>query len=95
MFKCDDCGLLFDEPRYIREPHGEYLSHCPACGGSFSNVYECEVCGAEYTEGDVCPTCQETMAELAEDFISEVKKAFRCDHAKALDIVWDYMERMM
>ena len=94
MFKCDDCGLLFEEPRYIREPHGEYLSHCPACAGSFSEVYECEICGTEYSGDDVCPACSELLDEMLSSFISRVKEAFVCDRDKAIDIIWDRLERM-
>lgn len=40
MFKCMDCGAVFEEPRHVRECVGEFwgapayddFAYCPACG---------------------------------------------------------------
>lgn len=60
MFKCYE-GHLFDEPKIIKEPHGELLAHCPVCGDSFEEAERCEICG-EYFRPDelydgVCNDC--------------------------------------
>ena len=46
MYKCDNCGEVFNEPHCYVETHGftdglvEHWSCCPHCGGSYE-VY-CE-----------------------------------------------------
>lgn len=57
MYKCDDCGYIFDEPVRVSEdrtPGGafeggsfiETWEECPNCGGSFEEYDESE----EYDE---------------------------------------------
>ena len=31
MFKCLNCGAVFETPLPLKEPHGEMLDHCPHC----------------------------------------------------------------
>lgn len=43
MYKCENCGETFDEPRVYYERHGfddfpETLSCCPYCGGGYTGV---------------------------------------------------------
>lgn len=48
MYKCKDCGYIFDEPNIITERHGfsdglyEHFEVCPQCGGDFNKVEEVE-----------------------------------------------------
>lgn len=48
MYKCDNCGEVFDEPHEYVETHGftdglyERCSCCPYCGGSYSDYDEDE-----------------------------------------------------
>ena len=51
MFKCKDCGAIFEEPEEIRDYRGEFwgfpayetVSCCPCCGGDdFKTYYEWE-----------------------------------------------------
>lgn len=63
MYRCADCGAVFDEPRRC---YGEMLEHfgfpcrepdlkiCPSCGGdSFEEVCQCSVCGAWLPEDEM------------------------------------------
>lgn len=43
MYKCKNCGEVFDEPRVYKEYHGfdnlpEIWSCCPCCGGDYTEV---------------------------------------------------------
>jgi hypothetical protein len=61
MFKCTECGYLFDEPDTWKEPHGEILGGCPCCAGHFDEACQCELCGDWFTEDEltmgVCDEC--------------------------------------
>lgn len=62
MYKCDDCGCVFDEPGTYSETvcviseyntaEWEYLC-CPRCNSyQFDDVWECKICGEYYHEGE-------------------------------------------
>lgn len=44
MYKCKDCGEVFDEPHHVVERHGfddgyaEHFYVCPNCGGTYEEV---------------------------------------------------------
>lgn len=56
MYKCLDCGHIFDEggEKNYTETHGERFAPserwkgCPVCGGAFEQTIRCEECGAEH-----------------------------------------------
>lgn len=56
MYKCLDCGHIFDEgeEKTYTETHGERFAPserwkgCPVCGGAFEQTIRCEECGAEH-----------------------------------------------
>jgi DNA-directed RNA polymerase subunit RPC12/RpoP len=63
-YKCYDCGETFNEPKTVKEPHGEVLACCPYCNGSFDEAKKCEICGEYFFEdelngGCVCDGCVE------------------------------------
>lgn len=69
MFKCCECGEVFEEAFFWNESRGEYwgfpcseqMSGCPSCKGGFEEAEECEICGKYFlpTElhGGVCDEC--------------------------------------
>ena len=73
MYKCKDCGKLFDEPRtYIEDktPYGgmsEYgfidtYTGCPKCGGIYEEVFLCESCNkyVDFVDDEsICEDCCE------------------------------------
>lgn len=64
MFKCYDCGVVFDEPYICEEAHGEKFGCCPRCKGSFDEAKKCEICDEYFLEDElngrlVCDDCIE------------------------------------
>jgi DNA-directed RNA polymerase subunit RPC12/RpoP len=63
MFKCFDCGHLFDrgEERRVVEMHGEEYLACPSCGGAYEETVQCKSCGGHFFEDDLynglCEMC--------------------------------------
>lgn len=71
MFKCLNCGHLFEDGEESRrkDSRGEYfgtpcfeiIKGCPLCGGNYKEVEKCAICGAakldEELKGGVCEDC--------------------------------------
>ena len=71
MYKCEECGEVFEEPKvyYERHPYGEGYAEeewrvCPYCGeAGFVEAKECTRCG-EYTaelHDGLCDVCYDDM----------------------------------
>lgn len=69
MFKCCECGHLFEEGEQAvtYETHGFYqppyeeIHSCPVCGGDFEEVHQCKECGDWHYEDELydgwCEKC--------------------------------------
>lgn len=70
MYKCLECGFVFDEPETYRENVGEYCGApayqdykgCPECKcEDIEKLIACELCGEEFLEDElisgVCEHC--------------------------------------
>lgn len=78
MYKCKECGELFDEPKTIiidrhLEVSGcnpEYWDVSPCCQEDFTEMQECFRCG-EYTEDVICDDClrKDMTFEHLEEYI--------------------------
>lgn len=55
MYKCFDCGAVFDEPKHYSEDRtpggvfegGSFIEHftgCPYCGGFYDTAVQCDGC---------------------------------------------------
>ena len=66
-YECHRCGKRFEEPDFVAERHGldtppyEKVAVCPYCYGYFEEMYQCEICGEWFTDGEltsgVCDDC--------------------------------------
>lgn len=67
MFKCFECGHLFErgeEKRYT-EMHGESYLACPICGGSYEEAEQCTRCGSHHHEDHLWNgLCIDCLGEL-------------------------------
>ena len=60
MYKCCDCGYIFEEPKTYHENRTpscgfepsfiETLSGCPKCESAYERVFECAYCGKYFKE---------------------------------------------
>ena len=69
MYKCTECGNLFEEGEQAtwEERHGldsppyEKWSGCPVCKGDYEEVYQCDSCGDWHTDDELydglCEKC--------------------------------------
>ena len=69
MYKCTECGNLFEEGEQAtwEETHGldsppyEKFSGCPVCKGGYEEVHQCDSCGDWHSEGELydgwCEKC--------------------------------------
>ena len=79
MYKCLDCGHIFDEGEQKKWtenvgecfgfPAYETFGCCPLCGGGYAETVRCEICGAEYLEDELNGgVCNECIDEYRKDF---------------------------
>ncbi len=75
MYKCLECGHIFETPHEYKERHGleygfERMTCCPNCGGGYEEAALCEGCDELFAESELeyglCPDCRE------EDDVDEV-----------------------
>ena len=53
MYRCNNCGAEFENPRMMVESHGEKLGHCPNClDTDYTDIEElhCDACEDGYVE---------------------------------------------
>lgn len=99
MYRCDNCGELFHDPKPYHENHGEGMYEmfigCPWCGGSFTEVRTCLACGEAYTElGDYCDTCKAEIDSMFNRFIENVANTFDLKRSDAVDMIEDSFGRV-
>ena len=71
MYKCTECGAIFEYPASWEESRGECFGFpayetmygCPKCRGDFEEAKECEECGEwhfrDELDDGLCKSCQE------------------------------------
>lgn len=79
MYKCLDCGHIFEdgeEKRYTENvgecfgfPAYQEFRSCPICGGDFEETQRCEVCGKECLKEELSGgVCEDCIDERRSDF---------------------------
>lgn len=101
MYKCLDCGHIFDdgEQKVYRDDHGipgdlyEEIEVCPVCGGGFETTKQCKKCGAEFLAEELYGEyyCDECLKEMIDydtflDFALEGAK-----YADQIDVLEDFI----
>ena len=73
MFKCVDCGHVFEVPKTWKEVHDEFMifpayedmSGCPKCEGYYEEVVECEGCDKWFTKEELTDgLCEDCRTEI-------------------------------
>ncbi len=83
MYKCCDCGCVFEEPKHYSEDRtpggafegGSFIEHyegCPYCSGAFEEATECDGCGEYFFESCLVSTkdgryCEDCLEEMGYD----------------------------
>lgn len=77
MFRCQNCGQMFDSPNCVLDFDSEYwgatvhhyTSVCPCCGSDeYDEMGKCEVCGEWIDPGEgLCDNCRELIKDIADD----------------------------
>lgn len=87
MYKCNECGYVFEKPIESREYHGldygyESFYVCPNCGETdYNEDHYCTICGEKhFGENDWCEWC------LA-DAIGKLKVMFEEYEAQTEDLI--------
>ena len=61
MYKCSNCGKIFEEPKSIKEDWGEVFYVCPHCNGDYEEAHKCQKCEEWHTEDELyfgwCEKC--------------------------------------
>ena len=61
MYKCSNCGEIFEDPKAIKEDWGETFSVCQYCNGDYDEVKQCDHCDEWHTEDELysgwCEKC--------------------------------------
>ena len=77
MYRCEDCGHIFEEPYHYREPDVGYGAYwCPSChSDDITEVRECKICGEyapvhDLTIDGYCPACVRSAARKFDALLS-------------------------
>lgn len=96
MYKCSDCGLVFDNPKVYSEdrtPYGgmadpgftETYTGCPSCGGNYDEAMKCVRCDDEYISTESrYPFCEGCLQDLITVYCEVMSDNFRPDEYEAI-----------
>ena len=99
MYKCVECGNLFEEGEQVtwEEDRGEFwgspcierMSGCPICGGDYEEAKPCKICGG-YEGIDECEEyCNECKADVLKRFQTFVNSEFTKEERELLNELYD------
>jgi hypothetical protein len=72
MYKCYDCGHVFEEGEQVHTGDGwnePILEVCPVCRGSFDEAKICSRCGCQFLEDELTEVfCDDCIQEIIEEY---------------------------
>jgi rubredoxin len=100
MYKCLDCGHIFDEPKQYSEDRtpggafdgGSFIEHytgCPFCGGSFTTAMKCQGCDEYISIEDDYPFCTDCINNILSKFATIMQENFREDE---YDVIINHLD---
>lgn len=85
MYKCEECGLIFEKPRKYIDDTGEKLLVCPDCIGDYEEIHQCE-CGEIISiDEKMCKNCKK-------DTIVKFKGLLKQFDEEQLEYINEYYE---
>lgn len=96
MYKCLDCGHLFEDGEQARwvekygfeHENGENFSGCPLCKSDYDEIEPCKICGT-YDHGcqeEYCDNCKKDVKKRFSEF---VEKEFTKEERELLNELYD------
>ena len=100
LYRCDDCGAVFDKPRIRYEHHSELagmpgpkdeeIRVCPVCGSDYiEEGHECVRCLGFTPFGDFCADCLNELDARME----KVQQDMKLDNSEMEAMVIEWLER--
>lgn len=89
MFKCDECGNVFEDPIEWIEEHGERWSGSPCCKEDYSEVKECD-CGGYMPADEMF--CEKCKCDLKKQFSRLLHENFDEKEIEMLNELFDGQE---
>lgn len=86
MYKCEECGNVFEKPVTWVEEHGEEWCGSPCCKEDYIEVKECD-CG-EYIEVDE-KFCNKCKSDLKQQFSRLLHENFDEEEIEMLNELFD------
>lgn len=75
MYKCNDCGMYFEDPEIIVDSETGEEKVCPICGRDYlEEVNACKVCEKPTESGfdDFCPDCMDKLRLGLNEIMDEI-----------------------
>ena len=91
MFKCEECGHLFEEgeEKVIDEPFGERYTVCPRCKGLYEEVKPCKICGSYEDMKPGEDYCEDCKLEVRKTFEGLLDKYFSVEQRALLNVIYE------
>jgi hypothetical protein len=97
MYKCLNCGAVFDYPdyeddftsEYFGRPVTHHISVCPECRSDELDTAErCQLCGEYHSgESDYCADCVDLIIDYFDSVIAEVSERFGYGKDKIVEAI--------
>lgn len=73
MYRCNECGNIFEEGEQVKISAVYQSSGCPVCEGSYYEFEPCEICGScEIEEGEkLCKGCKEKIIKKFKAYLDD------------------------
>ena len=96
MYKCSNCGEVFEEPNAIKEDWGETFYVCPYCDDDYEEAHQCKECGEWHTENELYDGwCEKCLRETINyDTFFEYCEANKDEHYLDMFVLTEFLGGM-
>lgn len=93
MYRCNDCGADFGNPKIERDDWEEYYV-CPRCGSEeLDEMQPCAVCGnPAYLGETLCSSCKTDFENELNDFIKTMCERFSFTRDQVIEMIGELLE---
>jgi hypothetical protein len=101
MWKCNECGFVFEDTGIVRDYiDGQVVTEygvCTLChSDDIDELKKCDMCRETYitSEKDRCPTCEERTALWLEEAIGNIQSDTGAERSEVIRAMVDWIERL-